>query len=86
MFRMPAGNLIGGRHDAPKGAIMATLKRRLVTFKELKDYGIPFCRAHIQRLEDAGQFPKRIALGLCRVVWELGEIEEWIEVRKQQRA
>lgn len=57
------------------------MQRKLISKKELKSvYGIPYCFAHIARLEAAGQFPKRVVLGACRsVVAE--EMEAWIEER-----
>jgi prophage regulatory protein len=56
--------------------------RKLVSKKELKTvYGIPYCPAHIARLEAAGKFPKRLRLGACRVAWYADEIEEWIDSR-----
>jgi prophage regulatory protein len=59
---------------------------RLVTFKQMRDeLGIPWSRAHLQRLEDKGEFPKRIPLGDCRVVWDVHEIEEYIEQRIARR-
>jgi prophage regulatory protein len=55
-----------------------TQVRRLVSKKELKTVpGIPYSFAHIERLEKAGQFPKRIMLGACRVAWWEDEVEEW---------
>ena len=46
------------------------MTRKLVSKKELKSvYGVPYCPAHIARLEAAGQFPKRVTLGACRVAW-----------------
>jgi prophage regulatory protein len=55
-----------------------TKVRRLVTKKELRTiHGIPYCPAHIARLEKAGLFPKRLKLGACRVAWWEDEIEEW---------
>lgn len=64
---------------------MATMKKRLVTFRQLRDYGIPYCRQHWDRLEAEGKVPSRIHLGTCRVVWELSEVEEWIEERKRNQ-
>jgi prophage regulatory protein len=56
--------------------------RKLVSKKELKSvYGIPYCPAHIARLERAGQFPKRKRLGACRVAWYADEVEAWIASR-----
>ena len=63
------------------------MTRKLVSKKELKSvYGVPYCPAHIARLEAAGSFPKRVALGACRVAWVAEEVEKWIEERIAQRA
>jgi prophage regulatory protein len=36
------------------------MTRKLVSKKELKSvYGIPYCPAHIARLEGAGSFPQK---------------------------
>jgi len=45
------------------------IERLLVSKKELKTIGIPYSPQHIARLEKANSFPKRIALGQCRVAW-----------------
>jgi prophage regulatory protein len=59
-----------------------TKLRKLVSKKELKSLlGIPYCFAHIARLETAGQFPRRLKLGQCRVAWYMDEVVEWIESR-----
>ena len=58
------------------------MTRKLISKKELKSiYGVPYCPAHIARLEAAGDFPKRVKLGACRVAWVTEEVEAWIEVR-----
>ena len=63
------------------------MTRKLVSKKGLKaDYGIPYCFAHIARLEAAGQFPTRVRLGACRVAWYADEIEEWIASRPRASA
>jgi prophage regulatory protein len=60
--------------------------RKLVSKKGLKsDFGIPYCFAHIKRLEDAGKFPRRINLGACRVAWFEDEVEQWIAERAALR-
>jgi len=59
-----------------------TQVRKLVSKKELKTvHGIPYSPVHIARLEKAGQFPKRVILGACRVAWFGDEIEAWITSR-----
>lgn len=63
------------------------MQRKLVSKKELKSvYGVPYCFAHIARLEAAGSFPKRVQLGACRVAWVADEVEDWIEERVANRA
>lgn len=63
------------------------MQRKLVSKKKLKSiYGIPYCFAHIARLEAGGQFPKRVTLGACRVAWVADEVEHWIEERAANRA
>lgn len=61
------------------------MQKRLITKKELRQYGIPYSFVHIQRLEDAGAFPKRIQLSPNRVAWYLHEIEEWVAERAALR-
>jgi len=61
-------------------------KMKLVDKRGLKSiYGIPYCFAHIKRLEDKSQFPKRVQLGACRVAWVADEIEAWIAERANRR-
>ena len=46
---------------------------------------VPYSDTHILRLEEQGQFPKRVQLGPGRVGWSLNEINAWIEARKKER-
>ena len=58
------------------------MTQKLVSKKELKSiFGIPYSFAHIARLEAAGQFPRRVRLGACRVAWIAEEVGAWIEER-----
>ena len=58
------------------------MPRKLMTLKELKTvYGIPFSNTHLKRLEDAGEFPKRVRLGRWRVGWYADEIDAWMASR-----
>ena len=61
------------------------IDRLLISKKELKTIGIPYSPQHIARLEKAGQFPKRVTLGQCRVAWSYKEICEWIADRVARR-
>jgi len=58
---------------------------RLLTFKELETLkGISITRQHIERLEKANKFPKRIKIG-ARVYWYEHEIDEWIQSKADAR-
>ena len=62
------------------------MTQKLVSKKELKSiYGVPYSFAHIARLEAAGQFPKRVRLGACRVAWLADEVQGWIDERVATR-
>jgi prophage regulatory protein len=62
------------------------MTQTLVTKKELKSvFGVPYSFAHIARLEAAGQFPKRVQLGACRVAWVSEEVQNWIDERVKRR-
>lgn len=40
---------------------------------------IPLCERTIYNFEKQGKFPHRIALSSRKVVWDLAEVEEWID-------
>ena len=44
---------------------------------------IPLSDRAIFNMEKRGEFPRRIALTSRNVAWDLAEVEEWIESRKQ---
>jgi prophage regulatory protein len=54
--------------------------RRLIRRDELIRR-VPYSLTHIWRLEQRGQFPKRIVIGTGRVAWDADAIEAWIEAR-----
>ena len=59
---------------------------RVLRFSELhKLKGIPFSRMHIDRLEKAGNFPRRFKIGVNSVCWSEKEIDEWLEQRAAER-
>lgn len=63
---------------------LAPQDERILDKKALKEL-IPYTPQHIQRLEDAGNFPKRVSLGPARVGWYLSEVLTWMEERKEER-
>lgn len=44
-----------------------------------------YSRAHLDRLEAEGRFPKRVRLGQARVAWVEEEVKEWIASRIAER-
>jgi prophage regulatory protein len=60
---------------------------RLLSKRQLKEL-VLYSSAHIQRLEDAGTFPKRVRLGngpRSRVGWIETEILDWLQRRIDAR-
>ena len=60
---------------------------KLLSKKQLKEL-VLYSPQHIQRLEDAGRFPKRVRLGDCprsRVGWIEQEVLEWLQRRIEAR-
>ena len=47
------------------------------------DARVPYSRAHLYRLEDQGEFPKRKRIGANRVAWVRAEIEQWLSERME---
>ena len=59
---------------------------KMLMFPDLQNLkGISFCRVHLDRLEKAGTFPKRVHLGPNRVGWVEAEIDRWLAARVAER-
>ena len=57
---------------------------RILSKKDLRQL-VLYSPAHIDRLEKAGRFPKRVQLGPCRVGWIESEVLGWLQERIKQR-
>ena len=57
---------------------------RLLSFKQVREK-VLYSRAHIDRLEKAGTFPKRVRLGQGRVGWVEQEVDDWIAEKMRNR-
>lgn len=71
--------LQAARANPPRaGPVQFGALRRFLRFPELRERcGIPYSRMHIDRLEKAGRFPKRVQLGENSVAWLEDEIVAW---------
>ena len=56
--------------------------RRTIRRQELRQI-VPLSETTIYEMERRGEFPRRFNLTPRCVVWDLDEVEAWIEVRKQ---
>ncbi|CAD5815077.1 AlpA family phage regulatory protein [Escherichia coli] len=56
----------------------------LISKKQLLEM-IPLCERTIYNFEKQGKFPQRIALSSRKVVWDLAEVEAWIDACKHSR-
>ena len=63
-------------------------KRRIVLYPELKEFGIPYSRVHIDRLTRAGKFPKKVKLASLADLGRVGWFEDELAAhfRKQAKA
>ena len=57
---------------------------RILSKKALREL-VLYSPQHIARLEKAGQFPKRVQLGVNRVGWVEEEVDQWIRERIDDR-
>ena len=58
---------------------------KLLRFEDLKGLGISWTRVHLNRLEAAGQFPKKIRLGAKTVRYAEDEILKFLDQRMAAR-
>lgn len=89
--------LLFRKHSKQKQAVLRTMdpnmslinkqkNPRFLRFPDLRqEFGIPFTRMHIDRLEKEGSFPKRVSLGMNTVVWIESEISDWVQARIAER-
>jgi prophage regulatory protein len=57
---------------------------RFLSKRQVRDL-VLYSPQHIDRLEAAGKFPKRVQLGPCRVGWVEDEVIEWMKARIAER-
>lgn len=72
-----------GYDDLPQFPSKASLPfRRTIRRHELHQI-VPLAETTIYEMEQRGEFPRRFRLTARCVVWDLEEVEAWIEARKQ---
>jgi prophage regulatory protein len=63
---------------------MGVFVMRILSKRQLKEL-VLYSPQHIARLEKAGEFPKRVQLGACRVGWIEDEVLDWLQQRIDRR-
>ena len=58
--------------------------KKMLSKRQVKEL-VLYSPQHIARLEAAGQFPKRVQLGVNRVGWVEEEVLEWLQQRIDAR-
>lgn len=61
------------------------MSHRFLRYRDLRARGIPWSRMHVDRLEKAGRFPRRVQLGESTVVWVEAEIDAFVEGKVAER-
>jgi prophage regulatory protein len=59
--------------------------RRLLTYHDLRERGIPWTRLHVGRLEAAGKFPLHIDVGDNSIAWFEDEIDDFFDAKAAER-
>lgn len=58
-----------------------TSPRKTIRRNQLREM-VPLADSTIYEVEERGEFPRRFALSPRCVVWDLGEVEAWLERRR----
>nr|WP_260285986.1 AlpA family transcriptional regulator [Xanthomonas arboricola] len=77
---MPGSAAYGELPQFPKSSALPF--RRTIRRQELRQI-VPLAETTIYEMERRGEFPRRFNLTPRCVVWDLAEVEAWIEERKQ---
>lgn len=56
--------------------------KRMIRRRELREL-VPLADSTIYEMEQRGEFPRRFALSPRCVVWDLHEVETWLETRRE---
>lgn len=77
---LPGSNAYGDLSQFTKHRVLPF--RRTIRRQELRQI-VPLAETTIYEMERRGEFPRRFNLTPRCVVWDLAEVEAWIEARKQ---
>jgi prophage regulatory protein len=84
MKRKSVKSVTPAKRKPPKHRL-PTAGAQLVAYPQLIDFGVPFSRMHISRMEKAGKFPMHIKLGGKSIAWVRDELDAWLAQRMKAR-
>jgi prophage regulatory protein len=59
--------------------------RKLLTYRQLRDLGVPYSRQWLKILELENRFPKHVRVSKQRIAWVDQEIQAWVDERIEER-
>jgi prophage regulatory protein len=71
--------------DTLAGSVSLPPAQRLLSFDDLVDLGIDYCRPHLWRLYKTRRFPQPVKLSASRNAWIEAEVLAWIAARIAER-
>lgn len=77
---LPGADTYDDLPQFPKNSVLPF--RRTIRRQDLRQI-VPLAETTIYEMERRGEFPRRFNLTPRCVVWDLAEVEAWIEVRKK---
>lgn len=69
----------------PTDAFAGMMRRRPIRREELRQL-IPLADTTVWEMEQRGEFPKRFYLTPRCAVWDLGDVELWLDARRNDKA
>jgi prophage regulatory protein len=58
---------------------------KVLSFSDLRDRGIPFCRQYVHKLIKKGEFPPPLKIGGKTNAWVESEIDQYLKDRLARR-
>lgn len=77
-----AASLKDSAHSLERHTVVERSPKRMIRRTELRKI-VPLANTTIYELEQRGEFPRRFNLTTRCVVWDLAEVEAWIEERRR---
>ena len=61
------------------------MTNQLLGYSDLRDRGVPYSKAQLWRLWNAGKFPRPVKLSQSRNAWIAAEVDAWLKSKIAER-